>query len=262
MKIIRLFVFICHLLIPFALVAQTPAAIEADLLKSFKRIDYWDEKGRASTGGNISWSDSIKKANVSFSIKLKNYTEKYPSTITQNFALLKKEHLDISSSTDGLFRIYSWDTWTGGTMHFFESVFQYKVGPKTISILDTPKNDGDNRPNYRKLYTFNINNRTYYFPVYIDIGSTKDLGGGLQIFDIENGKLNQDVKIIKAASGMSSQLNYWYDRSVSDCKTEPEISFDEASKTINLPSIASNGKFTCHYITYKFTGQYFERIKN
>jgi hypothetical protein len=78
MKIIKSFVFTCHLLIPFALVAQTPAAIEADLLKSFKRIDYWDKKGRASTGGGITSSDSLEKANVSFGIKLKNFTEKYP----------------------------------------------------------------------------------------------------------------------------------------------------------------------------------------
>jgi len=255
----KAFSFLACLLITLNSFGQTSKSIEADLLKAYKKIGYCNDHQYHDVTGR--WSDSLEKANIAFCMKLKSYTEKYPFTITQNFTLLKKEYLDISTSDDGLFRIYSWDTWMGGTTHYFESVFQYKVGTRTVSILDTPKGDGDNRPNYRKLYTFDINNRAYYLCTSLDIGSTKDFSESLQVFDIENGKLNQDARIIKTASGMHSLLNYWYDGSISDREAKP-IRFDKVSKTIRLPLISSNGKVTKRFITYKFTGQYFERVKN
>jgi hypothetical protein len=94
---------------------------------------------------------------------------------------------------------------------FFEHVLQYKFGTKTISILDTPKGEGDNKPNYRKLYTFKVNDHTYYLCDYITIGSSKDVGEGIQVFDIENGVLNNDVRVIKTKSGLHNKLNYEYD---------------------------------------------------
>ena len=249
MKIIRRFVFICHLLIPFTLVAQTHDAIEADLLKSFKKID----------GSNQDNSE----ANEIFAKKLKYYTEIYPFTIGQDFTTLKAANLDISSSADGLFRIYSWDTWTGGTMHFFENVFQYKSGKKINSILDTPKGEGDNRPNYHKVYTFENDGKTYYLSIFTFIESSRYYGEGIQVFDIESGHLNNDVRIIKTKSGLHSQLSYEYDfGSVIDGKVRPSINFDSITKKIQIPVVVSNGRVTHDFIVYKFNGQYFERVKN
>ena len=133
----KLFTLLSCCFISTNIFAQTPKAIEDDLYKSFAKIDYKSEDNT--------------KANDVFGKKLKLYAEKYPFTIDQKFESLKKEHLDISTSSDGLFRIYSWDTWNGGTTHYFESVFQYKSGGKTIAVLDTPKGDGDIRPNYQKV---------------------------------------------------------------------------------------------------------------
>lgn len=229
--------------------AQTPRQIEADLLRSFKKVDPANEDN---------WA-----ANDLFAKKLYNYAIHNPATINYPFALLKKEQLYINTSDDGLFRIYSWDTWTGGTTHFFESVFQYKDGPKTLAVLDTPRQEGDVRPNYNKLYTLKANGHDYYIAVYLTIGSTKDAGGGIQIFDTENGKLNDSVKLIKTNSGLHSAIDYSFDFfSEVDWKVRPTSFFDKVSNTLHIPLIAANGKMTHNYIIYKFTGQYFERIKN
>jgi hypothetical protein len=239
---ITCFIFI----IPLALFAQKPQTIEQELLSDFKKID-----------------DHPDTANDVFAKKLKAYTSKYPATIAYPFSLLSKARLDISSSDDGLFRIYSWDTQGGGTMHFFENVFQFKYGAKTNSILDTPKSEGDNCPNYNKLYTFKANNKTYYLAVSLSIGSTKDVGQAIRIFAIEDGKLNQDVKLIKTATGMHSQLRINYDFfSVVDWKVRPTIYFDKATQTICLPLVNEKGKVTRQLISYKFTGQYFEKVKS
>src|ERR1700744_4992306 len=101
------------------LFVQTPRAIEADLLMLFKKIDTQVQNDTA--------------ADIAFGRKLAFYAEKYPSTIAQNFILLKKAGVDISTSADGLFRTYSWETFTDGNVHWFDNVIQYKVGPKIFS---------------------------------------------------------------------------------------------------------------------------------
>jgi hypothetical protein len=251
-----LVIFCCF--IALDLFAQSSVAIEADLLKSFKKIDTWRDKESADTTGNLILPEQLGNANEFFAEKLQAYAAKYPVTITYPFSLLVKDDLDISTSTDGLFRIYSWDTWTGGTMHFFENVMQYKAGAVTKAIIDTPKGDGDNRPNYYKMYTFKANSKSYYLAVYLFIGSTIDLQEGVRIFTIENGRL-KDAKLIKTHSALHSDLSYSVHSNSYD---RPKINFDNATNTIYLPLIDGNNNFTGRFILYKFTGQYFEMVKN
>jgi len=267
MKAFAFFVFVGCLFTSFDSYAQTPVAIEADLSRSFKRINYWNDKTRADTTGNLIYEDSLENANEIFAKKIKKYTAKYPATITQPFISLKKDGLDIFTSADELFRIYSWETWLGGTMRDFANVFQYKTGISTTSVyVHTDGSDAQPyTPFYTNLYTFKVNYNTYYLGVYDCIYSTKDAGTGIKIFDIENGKLNDNVKLIKTASGLHSKIYYDYDFfSVVDIdfKKRPTIYFDADTQTIHVPLVDGNGKVTHEFITYKFTGKYFEKVKN
>jgi hypothetical protein len=241
--------------------AQTPQAVEADLLKSFKKIEYWHQK---QDKGDDGVSDALGDANDEFGNKLKKYAESYSASITLPFASLKKERLDMFTSADGMFRIYSWETWQGGTMRDFSNVLQYKVGAKTKSTLLTGSQEVY-IPFYTNLYTFKTGNKTYYLGIYGTIYSTKDAGTGIKIFDIENGKLNDDVKIIKTGSGLKSKVYYDYDFfSVVDIAFEkrPTITFDQATQTIHIPLVDGKGQVTKKLINYKFNGQYFEKIKS
>lgn len=264
MKFLNLFILMFLGFITSNLSAQTTRQIEDDLLKSFKRIDYWDQQRSKDT--TMAWSDSLEKANVVFGKKLKEYAQKYPPTITYPFNSLVKEHLNIISSTDGLFRIYSWDTDGGGTMHEFENVMQYKIGQKTYSawVRDTAVDHQDKYvPYYTKIYVFKVNNKTYYLGIYEGVYCTSCRGQGLQVFTIENGKLNDDLKIIKTQTGLHSQLYYEYNFFyVIHRKADSLMHFDSATKTIYVPVVIEKEKVTKRYITYKFTGQYFERVKN
>ncbi|HZY37678.1 MAG TPA: hypothetical protein VFE53_13565 [Mucilaginibacter sp.] len=259
MKTPLFIIFLLSLSIDLTASGQSAVRIETDLHQSFQKIGYWYEK--KGDPGNA--YDSLTKSNDKFAYKLAAYTNKYPFTLRQNFPLLKNDRVDISSSTDGMFRIYSWDTMEGGTMHIFENVFQYNAGDKTTAILDTPKEDGEYGPSYVKVYTFKASGKTYYLATYLTIGSTRVAGQGIQVFDIENGKLNDDVKLIKTKSGLHSQLSFGFDSfSEVDWKIRPEIYFNSDLKTINLPLIDGDNKMTHQYIVYKFDGQYFERVKN
>src|ERR1700753_4142386 len=129
--------FLC--LFVFKLYGQTPKAIDVRLSRSFEKIAYWFDNRNSDTV-NMSGYDSLESANKSFARLLSQYAFNHPATISQKFPSLRKSGLTICSSSDARFRLYSWDTWTGGTMHVFENVFQYKTGDKTIAIVDTAKN--------------------------------------------------------------------------------------------------------------------------
>ena len=238
-----------------ALFAQTPKQIEDDLVKSYKKIEYYSQKNDY---------DKTAAVNKEFETKLKSYTEKTPATLTYPFKALKKANVDVSTSTDGLFRIYSWDTESGGTMHFFENIMQFKTGTITKAILDKPDGEAVNNYNYNKIYSFRVNDKVYYLARYLMIGSTKDVSDGIHIFAIENGKIT-DAKIIKTRSGLHSDLSYDYDfGSVIDIDYDkrPGPRFDEKTNIIYLPLVDGNNQMTNKFILYKFTGQYFEKVKN
>jgi hypothetical protein len=147
-------------------------------------------------------------------------------------------------------------------MHFFESVFQYKIKATTNAVLDTVKQEGDSRPIYNKLYTLKIGNYTYYIAIYQFIESSRYYGEGVQCFSITQGKLNDDTKIIKTATGLHSQISYEVDLgAIDNGNATPNINFDVTTNTLYIPLIESKGKATNRFITYKFTGQYFEKVK-
>jgi hypothetical protein len=260
MNAFKLFLLSSCSLAPAYLFAQPPQSIEADLLKSFKKFAYWYQRLSDMT---VSASDSLDNANEVFGEKLKYTTEKYPATIAQSFASLTKEHLDIFTSSDGLFRIYSWDMGGGGTMREFQNLMQYKIGDKTTSILFISSEDVY-VPFYSNLYTFKTGNKTYYLGITGVIESSRYAGTGIKVFAIEGNKLNTNVKLLKTGSGLKNEISYEYDfGSIAHIPygKRPTITFDAATQTFRMPLVDTKGNVTKKFITYKFTGQYFEKVK-
>ncbi len=262
LKTLILFFFLSCWLIPVSLLAQTQTAkdIELDLYRSFRKIDNW--RDRQDT---LAERDSLQNANDDFAQRLKKYTVEYPVTIGEKFGTLVYDHLAIATSPDGVFRVYSWDTSLGGSKHAYENVYQYKVDDKTKSAIKQVDSSEEDHPTYwfSNLYTFKINDKTYYLGVYNGVYSERGAGQGLQVFTLENGKLLDNVKLIKNSKGLHNQLYYDYNpASTANLKVKPAIYFDEASNTIFVPLVNLDGKVTEKYITYKFNGQYFERVKS
>lgn len=227
--------------------AQTPKAIEADFDKAFEKISYWREHSAEDTSG-----EGLFNASLQIEAKLKFYTQKYPAALDQAF-----KNIGLVSD-DGLFRILSWDTMTGGTQHAYENIIQYKSGGKTFTIVDTIKNDDDYIYAYDKLYTLKVGNETYYLTTYYGIFHTYDMGAGIRVFAIQNGKLNDKAKLIKTRSGLTHKLYYTYHVS----NDQNGLDYHPQLKTITFPVVLDDGKVTDNIITYKFNGQYFEKIKS
>jgi hypothetical protein len=257
-----IFTTICTLFL-LTTFGQDSNAIEQILLKQFKTITYWaDYKGDT---GNLDKYDSLEKANLNFRKLLLKYTFENPSTLTFAFKELDKEGLSIATSGDGLFRIYSWDTYTGGTMHVFDNVYQYKANGKVFSkIIKASEDEGDPSYWYSTIYSPMSAGKISYLGLRHGIFSTRDSYQGVKAFTIINNSLNAETKLIKTKTGVRNTLGFEFDFfSVVDQLERPVrlFKYDAATKTLSFPVVLESGEVTGKRIIYKFTGRYFERKK-
>ncbi|MDB5136920.1 MAG: hypothetical protein JWP37_3523, partial [Mucilaginibacter sp.] len=71
------------------------------------------------------------------------------------------------------------------------------------------------------------------------------------------------AKLIKTRSGLHNKLYYDYELfSIPSNVKDADIRYYPAFSTISLPVIVEKGKVTSKRIAYKFTGQYFEKVKS
>jgi hypothetical protein len=202
-----------------------------------------------------------------FREKFQKYLSNHPQSLTYNFDSLKNHNVYIVNSEDQLFRIYSWDNWTGGSMVFFDNIFQYKIGDKVqVSVKFDSSADGTGNyyPFYSKIYTLKVGNKKYYLAIGNSIFSGKDSRQSIEIFTFKNEKLNDKVLLIKTKKILTNVLNIDFDFfSVIDRPERPLdlIKYDESQKIIYIPFVTENGKITNRFILYQFKGKYFERIK-
>ncbi len=241
--------------------AQTPQKIEKELVNHAKRI--------AELSADRSTENAVKldAENDALKAKLVKYG-KLASTLKYPFNDLKK-HLSIATSKDGKLRIYSWDTFSGGTMHFFENVYQYRaVNGKTVAkaaVLD----DGDPSGLYTDIFQVQSKNGPIYLGRVTSVLSTSQAYEEVSIFRIEGSKLNDRVRLFKTKAGLQDHIGFEYDFfSVVKRKERPIklIQFDERSNTVKIPVVIIKkndkiGTVTNRFIKYRFNGSYFVNVK-
>ena len=259
MKIISIALF-CFLSLNLS--AQSNAKIEQELINLHSKLDYWTTEQRRQPEKAL--GDSLVKANAMFRKKLLQYTSNNPETINYAFTRLKKQGLYIADSKDGNFRIYSWDDLSGGTMRFFENVFQCKRKTKTgsTSFAGPDQNPGGF---YSEIFTLENVGIKYYLAYFNAIGSNREMYQSLQTFKLTETGLQKNIKIIKTKTGLKSELGFGFDFfSVVDRPERPVklIHFDPKAKTIKIPLVndKGSGQVSDKFITYKFNGQYFVKI--
>jgi hypothetical protein len=256
MKTFAFFVFVGCCLTSISAFAQTPKQIEADLLRSLNKINYWNRK-TLPDNKEINFN-LLSKANDDLEKKLKYYGKR-------NSPIINKVFKDLGGliSDDGFLRIFTWDTNMGGTQHIFENVILYKSGKQTDFSVDKTSNKGSYVYAYDKLYSLIIGNKIYYIATYYGIFDLYMRAEGIIMFSIENGRLNK-ADIIKTASRITNHLYYSYNQNESneDVMGDNTLEYDSKDTTITFPVIDTDGHQTDTAITYKFTGKYFEKVKN
>ena len=228
--------------------------LERDLVSSYQKI------ADLSIQSDM---DSLFLFNERFNETLWNGLSQNDSTLTYTFADLKAAGVYVCSSEDKKFRIYSWDTYTGGTMHFFNYLYQYSDGANVYTYRVSIE-EGHPARFFSKIFTFVNGGYTYYFGIGNAILSTSEVTQSIHTFQIDGDELFDDVRIIKTGSGLKNSISVPFNFfSVVDRPERPVelIKFDNKKKTIYIPLVKEDGTVTEKYIYYKFDGNYFVKSK-
>lgn len=242
--------------------AQTPAAIERELVNHAKRIKQLGAERSVESAVRLDDENNALRA------KLVKYG-KLASTLKHPFNELKK-HIFVATSKDGKFRIYSWDTETGGTMHFFENVYQYQGPGAKIFARAAVMDEEDAGGFFTDIFQVPSKRGPIYIGRATSILSTRSSYEEVCLFRIEGVKLNDRVRLFKTKAGMQDHIGFEYDFfSVADRKERPVklIEFDERTSTVKIPVIIADdardgsGRVTKRFIKYRFDGTNFVNVR-
>lgn len=242
---------------------QSNAQIEKDLVASLKELQQY-----SAYGSNYD-EDKLSKANDVFEAKLLKYT-KTPATLQYKFRELDGLMMN-ATSADGKFRIYTWDTEGGGTMHDYSRIYQYQGADGKIYSKKGENDSGeDGSPGSFVTDIFSVDSKDgkIYIVSTTFIGSTNDNYGAADLFKIDGDALKDKVKLFKTKSGLTDSISFEYNFfSVVDRKERPIhlILFDKATNTLKIPIVINdkefpNGRVTSRFISYKFDGDYFVKV--
>ncbi|MDJ1498583.1 hypothetical protein QNI19_36955 [Cytophagaceae bacterium DM2B3-1] len=216
-------------------------------LTSFKPADY----------------DSIQFYAHEFETEFTNFIKNNPATLSYSFTRLNGNNsCYIRTSEDGNFRIYSWDTWTGGSMHVFREIYQWKANGKVFT--KTPHyEEGDADAFCSKVFTVSIHSKPCYFAITNVIYSTKDAMQSIAAFSIEGNQLVDTVKVFKTKTQKLNKIDVDFDFfSVVDRPERPLelINYDHKRKIIYIPLVNDKGQVTKKNLLYQLKDRYFEFI--
>jgi hypothetical protein len=246
---------------------QSPEQAEKELVAHLKDVEKWLMEPVKDDESILQKDANIKKDNAAIKKTLLKVT-KQPSALKYGFSELAK-YMSISTSEDGKFRIYSWDTAAGGTMHFYKNVYQYEgKGGRIFSKID---DSSDNAPSgfYSDIFTMNTAGGPVYLARCTWILSNPLAYQSIGLFRIANNLLDANIRLIKTPKGMENSVGIEYDFfSVVDRKERPLklVLFDKLSRSIQVPVVVDDTKFpnggrvTEKFDTYRFDGRYFVKV--
>lgn len=196
-----------------------------------------------------------------FARQLNDFIRSNPATLDYAFAKLKKSGVYITTSADGNFRIYSWDTWTGGSMHFFQTIYQWKDGGQVYSRMSQYR-EGDPGSFASLIYRVDVGKLHYYLSVENLILSNMYRGQMVKVHRIAGNKLIDTDKIFKVKAQKLKLIDIYYNIfSLEDPHkyTTDLITYDDRYKILYIPLIKKDD-VTKKYLVYQLKGGYLEYI--
>ena len=255
-------------ILPLIILFINGLAFGQDLTEIQTKLNILQEKRLFwSDDQSLTSYDSLNKYNTNFQNFIIDFSSKNSKTLSYPFKS-NGGGFDIVSSQDGNFRIYTWNEFGGGTMQFYRNVFQYASNQK----VNSKYNEIEAQNNGCRYYEINevvSGGIKYYLTSSISIGSSANFYYQIKVFSIENGRLNENAKLIKTKTGLKNTLGYEVDLSSASNRERTDgvesrdfiaMKYDKTTNTIIIPLITADGKITKNKIKYKFNGTYFEKI--
>lgn len=207
---------------------------------------------------NSNTSDTLVNSSIqNFSNTLIQLISNNEQTLLYPFDSLQKEHaLWIATSSDNNLRIYSWDNNEGGTMRFFNQLFQFKSNEKTtIKISPASK---DPQSFFSKVYTLqNKNRETVYIAISNSILSSNLNAQRITAYQIKNTQL-QELNLFKTTTRLLSSINVEFDFfSVVDRPERPVELIVLEGNILKIPLVDKDLKVASKNLIYEWDGSLF-----
>jgi hypothetical protein len=205
-------------------------------------------------------NDSSTYYTDKFGRELKRYITATPASLHYPFKrLADSNYCNIITSSDGNLRIYSWDTWTGGSMHFYNQIIQYRN--KGVVFTKIPNYaEGDAGVFCSAIFTVTIKGVVYYLPISNGTYSNKDASQSVSVLTIRDRELTDTARLFKTKKQLLNAIDVNFDfLSVVDRPERPLalITYNEKEKVIRIPLVKDNGRVTRQRLLYKLQGNYF-----
>jgi hypothetical protein len=207
--------------------------------------------------------DRTRSNSEKFSNQFTSFIKTNPGTLSYPFnKLMDSNYVQIKTSSDGNFRMYSWDAWTGGTMHTFNTIDQWRANGKVFTKVPGAAKE-EPGSFVSRIFTIAIKAKPYYLAITNAIYSTKDARQSVTVYTIDNGKLVDTVKLFRTKTKRLNSINVDFDFfSVMDRPERPLelITYDDKQKIVYIPVVDEQGKVTEKNIVYQLKDGSFEFI--
>lgn len=210
-----------------------------------------------------SGADSTETYSEKFSSSFTGFIKANPATLNYPFQrLIDSNFCFIKTSADGNFRIYSWDNLTGGTMHWFNQVYQWRDKGKIFTKI--PKADDQDPGGFcSEIYTVTIQNKAYYLVISNRIFSTRDASQSITVITINGNRLTDTAKLFHTKTKQYNRVDVDFDFfSVVDHPERPLqlITYDDKLQVVYIPVVDNKQQVTERNILYQLKGDHFEFI--
>ena len=221
---------------------QTLRNIEDRLLSRLAEMEKWSNYGPDPD------EEKLEKAGAAFRKDLMVYTRR-SDTLAYPFTRLKKS-MTITTSKDGRLRFYSWDEGTGGTMHDFSSVVQYKGGDGAVRAANLQSGGF-----FHDIFQVDGATGRIYLGVSTFIASGSLREESVRAFKISGVKVDANVRVIRTTTGLQNSISFGYDLGTTEGKVL--FTFDPVRRSFSFPVVVEDeetpqGRVTNKRITYKF----------
>lgn len=192
-----------------------------------------------------------------FTDSMSDLIKNNPNTFNYSFELLQKENaINLISSADDNLRVYSWNNHLGGTMRFFNQIFQFKSNEQiTVDIHLAEK---DPQAFFSKIYEVQNNKKeTFYLVISNSILSSKYSVQHINAYKIDTGKLNK-IQVFKTKTNTLDQISVEYDFfSVVDRPERPVEVITLENNTLKIALVDDKQNVTSKNLIYEWDGEYF-----
>jgi len=192
-----------------------------------------------------------------------------PHTIYTSFPLAEGKGLMSITSSDGKLRVYAWDTWTGGSMHYFNSLAQYNavanVNVKVLNDVNSNSKSADPGAYYTEMNTIaKADGKTAYLITDCTIASKTNKANGIHAYEIDGNDLKKTM-LFKTRKHISDFIDFVYDVSYDSINAIiVSIHFSPDKRKLYIPVVLKNGRLANEYWVYVFKGDkyvYKKRVK-